>query len=413
MRTWTLTDHAAGVWLETLDLGPAELRLPDCRVTKRRLHGGLSDGVDLVQVTCGELSFAILPTRGMGVWRGSYRGCDLGWQSPVRGPVHPALVVSGERGGLGWLRGFDEWVVRCGLDNNGAPGTDTVLDNNGNPITVQLDLHGRIANTPAHYVSVRADPAQEVLQISGHIAETALFHPVLELQTTISVTPGSSRITIADCVINRQATTAELQLLYHCNFGPPFLGGGSRIAVPYRAMAPRDVRATEGLGDDPATAGAIATTCLPPTAGYVEQVYFFQPAALPGDTTSLAALIADDFRRAAVVRFDCAQLPCLTLWKNTAAPEQGYVIGIEPATNYPNTRAVERAAGRVVNLEPAARYRAQIMLEVALGEEEVAGVAAEISQIHDTASGTTHVQPHADFGPRPHDARNAGHRHPS
>ena len=398
MRQWVLSDHAAGVWVEALDLGPAELGLPGCRVTKRRLRGGLSDGVDLIQVTCGELTFAILPTRGMGLWRGSFRGLGLGWQAPVHGPVHPAYVVSGERGGLGWLRGFDEWVVRCGLDSNGAPGPDTVLDNNGNPITVRLDLHGRIANTPAHYVSVTADPAQEVLQVTGQVAESALFHPLLELQTTISVTPGSSRITVADAVINRQATPAELELLYHCNFGPPFLTAGSRVAVPYHAMAPRDARASDGLGDDPDTASARAAACPAPTAGYVEQCYFFRPAALPGDGASLAALMAPDCRRAAVVRFDCRQLPCLTLWKNTAATAQGYVIGIEPATNYPNTRAVERAAGRVVNLQPEARYEAQIMLEVALGEEEVAGVAAEIGQIHHTASGTTHLQPHADFG---------------
>ena len=398
MRQWVLSDHAAGVWVEAVDLGPAELGLPGCRVSKRRLRGGLSDGVDLIQVTCGELTFAILPTRGMGLWRGTFRGLDLGWQAPVHGPVHPAYVVSGERGGLGWLRGFDEWVVRCGLDSNGAPGPDTVLDNNGNPITVRLDLHGRIANTPAHYVSVTADPAQEVLQVTGHVAESALFHPLLELQTTISVTPGSSRITVADSVINRQATPAELELLYHCNFGPPFLTEGSRVAVPYHAMAPRDARASDGLGDDPDTGAARAAACMAPTAGYIEQCYFFRPAALPGDGASLAALFAPDNRHAAVVRFDCRQLPCLTLWKNTAATAQGYVIGIEPATNYPNTRAVERAAGRVVNLEPEARYEAQIMLEVALGEEEVAAVAAAIGQIHDTASGTTHLQPHADFG---------------
>ena len=93
-----------------------------------------------------------------------------------------------------------------------------------------------------------------MLQVTGHVAENALFHPLLELQTTISVTPGSSRITVADAVINRQATPAELELLYHCNFGPPFLTEGSRVAVPYHAMAPRDARATDGLGDDPDTA---------------------------------------------------------------------------------------------------------------------------------------------------------------
>ena len=390
MRQWTLTDHAAGVWVETLDLGPAELGLAGCRVTKRRLRGGLSDGVDLLQVTCGELTFAVLPTRGMGLWRGRYRGLDLGWQAPVRGPVHPCYVAPGERGGLGWLRGFDEWVVRCGLDSNGAPGADTVPDNNGNPITVQLDLHGKIANLPAHYLTVTADPAQEVLQITGHVAESALFHPLLELRTTISVTPGSSRITLADSVHNLQATPAELELLYHCNFGPPFLEPGSRVAAPFTAMAPRDARAQEDVGT--------AAECLGPTAGYVEQVYFFQPAARPGDGASLAALVSADASRAAVVRFDCRQLPCLTLWKNTAAAEQGYVVGIEPATNYPNTRAVERAGGRVVRLPPGARYDAQVMLEAAVGAEAVAAVTAEIDQIQATAAGTVHQQPQTAFG---------------
>ena len=390
MRQWTLTDHAAGVWVETLDLGPAELGLAGCRVTKRRLRDGLSDGVDLLQVTCGELTFAVLPTRGMGLWRGRYRGLDLGWQAPVRGPVHPCYVAPGERGGLGWLRGFDEWVVRCGLDSNGAPGADTVPDNNGNPITVQLDLHGKIANLPAHYLTVTADPAQEVLQVTGHVAESALFHPLLELRTTISVTPGSSRITLADSVHNLQATPAELELLYHCNFGPPFLEPGSRVAAPFTAMAPRDARAQEDVGT--------AAECLGPTAGYVEQVYFFQPAARPGDGASLAALVSADASRAAVVRFDCRQLPCLTLWKNTAAAEQGYVVGIEPATNYPNTRAVERAGGRVVRLPPGARYDAQVMLEAAVGAEAVAAVTAEIDQIQATAAGTVHQQPQTAFG---------------
>ena len=39
---------------------------------------------------------------------------------------------------VGWSisNGFDEWIVRCGLDSNGAPGTDTIVDNNGNPVPV-------------------------------------------------------------------------------------------------------------------------------------------------------------------------------------------------------------------------------------------------------------------------------------
>ena len=39
-------------------------------VSKRTLSGGPSDGVDVVDLNNGELSISILPTRGMGLWRG-------------------------------------------------------------------------------------------------------------------------------------------------------------------------------------------------------------------------------------------------------------------------------------------------------------------------------------------------------
>ena len=59
---------------------------------------------------------------------------------------------------------------------------------------------------------------------------------------------------------------------------------------------------------------------------------------------------------------------------------------------------MERSAGRVVSLQPGTRYDAQVMLEVAVGVENVADVMAEIGQIHDAAAGTVHLQPHSDFG---------------
>ena len=49
---------------------------------------------------------------------------ELGWKSPVHGPVHPNFVPLNEPSGLGWLDGFDELFVRCGLESNGAPDFD-------------------------------------------------------------------------------------------------------------------------------------------------------------------------------------------------------------------------------------------------------------------------------------------------
>src|SRR5947209_1863248 len=161
-KSWTLTDAANDLRLDSFHVGADRWRLPgthDWSISKRTLHGGLREGVEVVEVHNGALSFAVLPTRGMGLWRGRYRGTFLGWQSPVHGPVHPGFVNLAERGGLGWLNGFDEWLCRCGLAWNGPPGDDA---------TGKLTLHGRIANLPAHFVEVRVGlGAPDELSVNG------------------------------------------------------------------------------------------------------------------------------------------------------------------------------------------------------------------------------------------------------
>ena len=94
-KTWTLTDVHGDVWLDSFAAGNDTLHLPtpfDWSLRKRTLRGGLRDGLDLIEVHNGALAFSILPTRGMGLWRGDYRGNPLGWRSPIVGPVHPKYV---------------------------------------------------------------------------------------------------------------------------------------------------------------------------------------------------------------------------------------------------------------------------------------------------------------------------------
>ena len=84
------------------------------------LSGGRRDGVEMLVVDSGSVRAAILPTRGLSLWRANFDGLDCGWKSPVDGPVHPQWVPLSEPSGLGWLDGFDELLVRCGLRNFGA-----------------------------------------------------------------------------------------------------------------------------------------------------------------------------------------------------------------------------------------------------------------------------------------------------
>ena len=143
-KTWTWMHGTDRIYVEQARITPDMVGGPQTGylIKKRRLYGGLSDGVDVVHVDNGALSFDVLPTRGMGLWKVWAGDLSIGWNSPVRGPVHPNLVPLADPSGLGWLDGFDELLVRCGLESNGAP----EFSEHGQ---LRYGLHGRIANKPA------------------------------------------------------------------------------------------------------------------------------------------------------------------------------------------------------------------------------------------------------------------------
>jgi hypothetical protein len=329
----------------------------------------------------------------MGLWRGEYRGNFLGWRAPVLGPVHPKFVDQDDRGGIGWLGGFDEWLCRCGLASNGPPGDDVVTGKDGRTTRTPLTLHGRIANQPAHYVEVRVGlDAPHELCVVGQVEEAGLFLPHLTLTSTCTTVPGSNRLVIHDVVENRAGQPAELQLLYHCNVGPPFLEAGSRVVAPVRELAPLTPRAAEGIDTYDTYAG--------PTAGYAEQVYCYDLLA-DAHGHSLAMLYNAAGDRGLVVRMNRNELPCFTVWKNTAAVEDGYVTGLEPATNYPNFKAFERQQGRVRVLPPGGRWEAKWGLEFHDTAGGVRQALAEIVSLQAQGRPLIHRTPQPRFSPTP------------
>ena len=384
MPTAVLTDLARDLWVEDFALHSSDLGRtgPPWSVTKRVLRGGRRDGVDLIRVDNGALSFAVVPTRGMGIWKGSYRGAHLGWDSPVGdGPVHPGFVNLAAAGGLGWLDGFDELLARCGLEHNGAPYVEHGATH---------PLHGRIANLPAHYVAVRvAEDPPHAITVEGHVAEARLFGPHLQMVARVTTTPGSNRLVVRDEFSNLGDVAAELQALYHWNFGPPHLEDGSRLVAPARVVAPRDPRAVEGIdGYD---------TYGPPTPGFAEQAYFFEIHGAGPDGATLALLRNRAGDRAVALRYSATQLPCFTLWKNTGGRKDGYVTGLEPGTNYPNPKPFERARGRVIRLDPGESYVAEMTLEVLDSAPAVAAAEAEVAALQQRGAATVRRTPGEPF----------------
>jgi hypothetical protein len=107
IKEWKISSDDAGTSKEG----------PKWSIAKRVLTGGRQEGVEVIEVDNGLMKFTVVPTRGFQVWTGNVGEIRLGWDSPVTEIVHPSYVNLAERGGLGWLNGFGEWISRCGLES--------------------------------------------------------------------------------------------------------------------------------------------------------------------------------------------------------------------------------------------------------------------------------------------------------
>ena len=327
--------------------------------------GGLSKGVSKLQIHCGANSVEIIPTRGMGISKASSHETEFGWNSPVQGPVHPMWVPLAEPSGLGWLDGFDEMMVRCGISSNGAP----EFDQAGKLV---WPLHGRIANLPTSILSVDIDENQGSIVAHGTVLETRFHFYRWQLETEMRLSLDSNEIEIFDRITNLSDRECSFQMLYHNNFGMPVLESGARIHASARRVAPRNAHSAKGVANWNQFSG--------PDPGYAEEVYFLDLAS-DSDGYSTVVLANSNESLAASIRYDTKSLPCFSLWKNTVGMNDGYVCGLEPATNFPNPRSFEEKHNRIVVVPPGQSVEMKFSIGMLVGNSVVEDAIKEVDSI--------------------------------
>lgn len=380
-HSFVLTDIVSRVHHESIDLGPRDLCVDSAapwRVSKVTLRGGKQDGVGLITIDNGRLRIEILETRGLSLLRIDDGDLRLGWDSPIPEIVHPQWIDLHACGGTGWLDGFCELLVRCGLEFAGEAGRDVVYDVAGNKHETELTLHGRIGNTPASRVEVFAEPQPPYrVGVRGLVQERGYLGPALELESEIYTTPGEAGVQIVDTVINRSVRAQEFMLIYHTNFGPPLLGGGARVIAPIRSAHQRN--------DAVLDAGLDFMLCEPPTPRAEERVYFLKPQGDSGGQT-FAALHDAAGERAVSLHWSLAEMPCLTLWQNfepMGERDEGYVVALEPGVCHPNNRRTEREAGRVPVLAAGGRRRFALEMRLHQGSQQITELLQKAVRVRD------------------------------
>lgn len=305
------------------------------KVENTVLQGGKQQGSEVITISSGDFSIKLSPTRGMGILAVEGDGIRMGWDSPVDEVVNPANINLESRGGIGWLDGFNEMMVRCGFEWTGhAVAADGMM----------YTLHGRAANTPVSKLIVDIDEnAPYTITVKGLIKENTFKKSNLETWASLSYVPGERSFTVHDVVTNQGDYTRDYQIIYHSNYGTPILGEGAQFIAPVKEISPFNDYAKLGLQD--------WTTYLGPTQGFDEMVFNVYPYANDkGQTQVMVA--SQDGTKGAGISFNVKQLPVLSLWKNTDTLKQGYVTGLEPGTSFAYPVTIEREQKRVRQLEP-------------------------------------------------------------
>ena len=200
----------------------------------------------------------------------------------------------------------------------------------------------------------------------------------------------STSFTMDDEIKNIGGTAAGMQMLYHINFGEPMVGDEARLVAATREVVPQSAFSGEVI-DTWQTYG-------PPVAGAGEQVFFFDLISDENNQTQVLLKSASGTSGAAM-RLNTEQLPSYTVWKNMVASADGYVTGLEPGTNLPNSRVFEKEQGRVVELAAGESWSAQVAVDWLTSTDEVAATEAAIRNLQGDTPVQTHSQPQQGWSP--------------
>jgi len=283
-----------------------------------KLADGRGKGHRLVEVkTAAGLRLTLSESRCLDIVEAEYKGINLGFLSKngiADSPLYSPETTSFTKY---WQGGF---LATCGLRNVGG---DCEIAGEYFPI------HGHIGQTTADEVNITT--TEDTITISGKIRETALFGHCFEMFRTITVPTDGAKITVKDSVRNLTPEEHPVFLMYHINFGFPFLSEHLQLNFP-----PGEVR---GRTDEAQQRIDSHTTITPPIDGEPEYVYFHTPTT----TNPTVTLTNPSLGITAEVSYNKTNLPVLAQWKCMRSGD--YALGIEPTTGFVRGRKEELANG--------------------------------------------------------------------
>ncbi|MBQ7348133.1 MAG: aldose 1-epimerase family protein [Clostridia bacterium] len=307
-------------------------------VRRVKLEDGRAKNTTEFEVqTGGGLSYTVLADNGLDIGTLSYRGVNMSYLTK-NGSTSPYLAETYENG---FSKYFPAGMVyTCGMLSVGGGNRDA---------DQWHTTHGRYHLLPAREVC--GEVCGDVISVRGKIRESELFGHCLEVVREVTSEVGGSDLVITDILTNQTPNPTEFMMLYHCNFGYPFLDENLKLILP---------KGTNTRGRTPLATERIATHSKfgKPIDNDEETVYFHEIPAKDGCKTVRAENVALGIGME--MTFSAETLPILAEWKCMRSGE--YVLGLEPTNCYIMGRADERKNGTIQTVAPFASVKMQVKI---------------------------------------------------
>lgn len=252
-------------------------------------ESGKEKGKQGVLVTVGAIEVLFNKTNALDITWVKYKGENVSF-----------LSKNGLNSDIGGFPNKFEggFLYTCGTDNVSSCVS-------GKPV------HGSLHYSPAENVSVKITDG--AVEVSGTVRQTALFGENLAFERHFTV--KENEIVVCDTVCNEAYTEAKYVLLYHTNFGYPFLNENLKVEIPFVK--------SEGLTDFAKSRIGKQLQITEPIDGGDEEVFY--NTLEKGEVT----LVNEELKTRVKVLYDVKDFPVLLQWKSMISGD--YALGIEPS----------------------------------------------------------------------------------
>lgn len=314
-----------------------------------RLCGGKADGTRCIDVKTGSgFEYTVVCDRGMDISLASFAGTNLVYLTQNM-ESHPSFY---DPAGDEWLKTFSGGLLTtCGPTNIGNPCEDA---------GESLGQHGVWSALPAYQVCDLTDYEEGTIEIRGKLFDGETFGHQIAIDRRITSEFGKSYVVIDDVIRNEGGAKVPLNVLYHINFGFPFLDETVEIHIPSTKCVGYDAYSTERISEN--------TRMQPPSGDSVEKNYLH---SFEGKEKVTAWVHNKNIGDGLLVyiTFDPKLLPYVTQWIYENVRE--YVLAIEPANVPCMTRKELREKNMLPMINPGESVQFKVEIGVVSGKEKI------------------------------------------